>query len=119
MAKLTGAPMPTFEFGDVVRAPFPYTDRDVRQHRPALVVAAGLGADRQMVWVLMITSAENRRWPDDIEVGEPLAIGLPVPSVVRTAKIATVEADRIERVGSLTAEVAASVRQALVGRLSA
>ncbi|MBX9574400.1 MAG: type II toxin-antitoxin system PemK/MazF family toxin [Caulobacteraceae bacterium] len=110
--------MPSFEFGDVVRAPFPYTDRDVRQHRPALVVAAGLGADRQMVWVLMITSAENRRWPDDVEVVDHAASGLPVPSLIRTAKIATVEAGRIEKVGAVTAAVAEAVRRALIGRLS-
>lgn len=111
--------MPTFEFGDVVRAPFPYTDRDVRQHRPALVVATGLGTHGRMVWVLMITSAENRRWPDDIEVADHAATGLPAPSLIRTAKIATVEADRIERVGAVSADVAASVRGALVDRLSA
>jgi mRNA interferase MazF len=110
--------MPSFEFSDVVRAPFPYTDRDVRQHRPALVVAAGLGADRQMVWVLMITSAENRRWPDDVEVVDHAASGLPVPSLIRTAKIATVEAGRIEKVGAVPATVAEAVRRALIGRLS-
>jgi hypothetical protein len=33
--------MRNFERGDVVRVPFPYTDRPTRQHRPALVVSAG------------------------------------------------------------------------------
>lgn len=27
--------------GDVVRVPFPYTDRPIRQHRPALVISRG------------------------------------------------------------------------------
>ncbi|MFC0634173.1 type II toxin-antitoxin system PemK/MazF family toxin [Brevundimonas balnearis] len=108
--------MPTFEFGDVVRAPFPYTDRETRQHRPALVVAAGLGEERRMVWVLMITSAENRPWPGDVDVGpEHRACGLPAPSVVRTAKIATVEAERIDRVGTAPADLRATVRQTLSG----
>ena len=31
--------MATFNKGDVVKVPFPYTDRDVRQRRPALVVS--------------------------------------------------------------------------------
>jgi len=31
--------MPTFEQGDVVRVAFPYTDRETRQHWPALVLS--------------------------------------------------------------------------------
>jgi len=31
----------SFERGDVVRVPFPYTDRATRQRRPALVVSCG------------------------------------------------------------------------------
>ena len=33
--------MPTFSQGDVVKVPFPYTDRPTRQSRPALVVSTG------------------------------------------------------------------------------
>ena len=33
--------MATFKPWEVVKVPFPYTDRPVRQHRPALVIAAG------------------------------------------------------------------------------
>ena len=111
--------MPTFEFGDVVRAPFPYTDRDTRQYRPALVVASGLGADRRLAWVVMITSADNRRWPDDIDVGpRHLDCGLPAPSLIRTAKIATVEANRIERVGSASPGVLRQVRSTLAARFA-
>ena len=50
--------MPDFEQGDIVRVPFPYTDRSTRQRRPALVISAGgLGEDRRLIWVAMITSA--------------------------------------------------------------
>ena len=67
----TGRPMQSFKQGDVVRVPFPYTDRATRQWRPALVVSrGGLGEDRRLLWVAMITSAENRPRPDDIPFGE-------------------------------------------------
>jgi mRNA interferase MazF len=50
--------MPTFEQGDVVRVPFPYTDRQTRQHRPALVVSnGGIGERAQFLWVVMIALA--------------------------------------------------------------
>jgi mRNA interferase MazF len=95
--------MPTFEQGDVVRVPFPYTDRDTRQRRPALVVSAGpLGDESTLLWVVMITSAENRRWATDVVIEDYTAVGLPVASVVRPVKIATVEARNIEPIGKLS-----------------
>src|SRR5262245_1278836 len=96
--------MPTFEQGDVVRVPFPYTDRDARQHRPALVVSrGGVGQGRSLLWVVMITSAANRGWPGDISLmDEHRRVGLPVPSIVRSTKIATIAATHAERIGKLS-----------------
>ena len=98
--------LPTNQFAlavwDVVRVPFPYTDRPVRQRRPALVVAIpGLQAQLGLLWALMITSAENRGWPGDVVVSELLAAGLPAPSLVRTEKMATVDIRDAERIGRL------------------
>lgn len=84
--------MPSFKQGDVIKVPFPYTDRSTRQYRPALVVSiGGIEASHQLLWVAMITSAENRRWPGDVVIGNLEQAGLPAPSVIRTAKIATIE----------------------------
>ena len=73
--------------------PFPYTDRKTRQHRPALVVSRdGIGEYEQFLWVVMITSAENRRWPDDQDIGpNSRDLGLPAPSIIRPTKSATIE----------------------------
>ena len=111
--------MPDFEQGTVVRVPFPYTDRPVRQHRPALVVSdGGVGEDDRLLWVVMITSAENRGWPDDVDLGDDYrAAGLPAPSLVRTAKIATIEAVDADRLGAippvLLTRVLASLRRTM------
>src|SRR5271156_5904025 len=87
---------------DVVRVPFPYTDRPVRQRRPALVVAIpGMQAQLGTLWALMITSAANRGWPGDVAISDLLAAGLPVASLVRTEKIATVDVGDAERIGRL------------------
>ncbi|HYF88897.1 type II toxin-antitoxin system PemK/MazF family toxin [Azospirillum sp.] len=94
--------MPVFETWNVVKVPFPYADRPVRQRRPALVVAAEkLEVDHSLIWVLMITSAENRGWPSDVPVSDIGTAGLPVPSVVRTAKVAVIDARDAELLGSL------------------
>ncbi len=94
--------MASFRQGDVIKVPFPYTDRSTRQSRPALVVSTGAIEDAHaLLWVVMITSAENRAWPGDVPVNNLAAAGLPVPSVVRTAKIATIEASDATKLGKL------------------
>lgn len=105
---------------DVVRLPFPYTDRPVRQHRPAVVVAMpGMQAQLGVLWALMITSAENRGWPGDVVVSDLLAAGLPAPSLVRTEKVATIDIGDAERIGRLPEAdrraVTALLRQHLAG----
>ena len=106
--------MPSFEQGDIVRVPFPYTDRATRQGRPALVISmGGIGEDRGLLWVVMITSAENRPWTGHLSFGDSFAeAGLPAPSVVRPCKIATIEARHAEYLGRkrpLMAEVTKSL----------
>jgi mRNA interferase MazF len=84
---------------DVVRVPFPFTDRPARQHRPALVVSTI--STPGLAWVLMITSAENRGWPGDVPVSDLSEAGLPAQSVIRTEKVATVDMQGIDRIGRL------------------
>ena len=91
-----------FAVWDVVRVPFPYTDRPIRQRRPAVVIAMpGIQAQLGMLWALMITSADNRGWPGDVAVSDLLAAGLPAPSLVRTEKVATINITDAERLGRL------------------
>ena len=112
--------MATSKPWDVVKVPLPCTDRPVRQHRPALVIAAGaIEAAHGLLWVLMITSAQNRRWDNDIVVSDLNTAGLPAPSVIRCAKIATIEAQDAERIGALAQndrkKVAAHLESILAG----
>jgi mRNA interferase MazF len=107
--------MPSFRQGDVIKLPFPYTDRATRQFRPALVVSTGgIEASHQLLWVVMITSAENRRWPTDVPISNHEQAGLPAPSVIRTAKVATIEVADATRLGKIPA---ALVKQ-VMGKIS-
>ena len=110
--------MPTFETWDVVKVSFPYTDRPVRQRRPALVIAAGdLQTVHGLLWLVMITSAANRGWPGDVPVSDLDAAGLPVPSIVRPAKLATIEARDAEKLGTLSPGDRAAIRRYFRERL--
>lgn len=112
--------MAIFKPWDIVKVPFPYTDRPIRQYRPALVVAAGqIGSAHGLLWVLMITSADNRRWRDDVPVSDLAASGLPAPSMIRCAKIATIETRDAERIGRLPVSDREKVGQFLVRILAA
>jgi len=93
-----------FEVWDVIKVPFSYTNRPVQQRRPALVVGRhDEGGSPALLWVLMITSASHRRWAGDVEIADLGMAGLPAASIVRTAKIATIEAQEAEQVGRLSA----------------
>jgi mRNA interferase MazF len=50
---------------------------------------------------MMITSSENLGWSSDVVVSDLKVSGLPVASIVRTAKVTTIEAKESERVGIL------------------
>lgn len=106
--------MANFKRGDVIKVPFPYTDRSTRQSRPALVVSShDLEDTHGLLWVLMITSAENRGWPGDVSVTNFTDAGLPVASVVRSAKIATIEANDAVKLGKLSASTLRQARKHL------
>jgi mRNA interferase MazF len=112
--------MPSFEPWDIVKVPFPYTDRPVRQNRPALVIAAGeLEAAHGLLWLAMITSAAHRGCSGDVAVSDLRVAGLPAVSIVRPAKIATIDAGDAQRLGTLPAADRAAVRIYLVERLAA
>ena len=107
--------MPHFEPWTVVSVPFPYVERPIRQRCPALVALSGIGPARDLLWLLMITAAANRGWPDDVAIDDHAGAGLPIPSIVRTAKIATIDAADARPLGVLpigeTARVVRILRQ--------
>lgn len=107
--------MPTFEQGDVIKVPFPYTDKPARQHRPALVVSTSkLEKLHGLLWVAMITSAHNKPWPKDVPVLDLEQAGLPAPSVIRVVKIATIEAKDASKIGSLGSSQFKEVKQLII-----
>ena len=111
--------MPDCKVWDLVRVPFPYTNRPVQQRRPALVVAAPTEAGTPgLLWVLMVTSASHRGWPGDVAISDLGRAGLPAASVVRPAKIATIEAREAEPIGTLPLADRSAVSAGLAATLA-
>lgn len=100
---------------DVVVVPFPYADRLAEKRRPAVVISArDVHSRYKLVWLAMITSADNPRWDCDIDISDLKIAALPAPSRVRPVKIATADIARvIRRIGRLSAKDAKAVKAAL------
>jgi mRNA interferase MazF len=96
--------MTIFKSFDVVSAPFPYVERPISKRRPCLLVGEPEGSG--LIWVVMITSAKNAGWDGDVEISSLGEAGLAAPSVIRTAKIATVEASVLKPIGTLNKKTA-------------
>ena len=111
--------MTRFEAGDVARVLFPHVERNIRRYRPALVITREpVGPDGLLIWAAMITSAERKHWPGDILIDDHAAAGLPIASMVRTAKLATLESATAEKIGKLPNKQVESVQQKIVEYIS-
>jgi mRNA-degrading endonuclease toxin of MazEF toxin-antitoxin module len=77
--------MASFERFDVVRVPFPFTDRQAEKNRPALVISNGAAFNTPAGHsvMAMITSAAHAPWPLDASISDLKAAGLPTPSILR------------------------------------
>lgn len=75
----------TFKRFDVVRVPFPFTDRSASKNRPAVVLsdATVFNVPTGHAVMAMITSAQNSPWPCDCTISDLKSAGLPAPSKVR------------------------------------
>ena len=100
---------------DIVVVPFPYTDRLAEKRRPALVISRpSLLKSHGLLWIAMITSAENEGWPSDIKISNLTKSGLSTPSVIRPVKIATIESERVlKKIGGIGPKEKRAVKTAL------
>lgn len=116
--------MPAFDVGrldafDVVIVPFPYSDRLAEKRRPAVVISNRKLHALGLIWIVMITSADNPAWPGDVPVIDLKRSGLPAPSTIRPAKIACIDPLRVQRragrLDKITARVVAQRIRGLLG----
>jgi mRNA interferase MazF len=72
----------SFERYDVVRVPFPFSDRNASKNRPALILsdAASFNTPAGHSVMAMITSQGNAPWPLDCPLTNLAVAGLPSAS---------------------------------------
>ena len=107
--------MASFERFDVVRVPFPFTDRQAEKNRPALALSDGAAFNRPVKHsvMAMITSAEHASWPLDVVIDDLDAAGLPAPSIIRW-KLFTLDHRLVRgRLGRLSEKDRSKVQKAI------
>lgn len=73
----------------IILVPFPFTDLSGSKVRPAILISHNLKGDD--VVVLFLSSQKGKRDPFDVLLSPSQKNGLKVPSLVRCAKIATLD----------------------------
>jgi|SRR3989344_5192512 mRNA interferase MazF len=88
---------------DVVVTLFPFADGHSAKERPALVCAGPwrIGPTIEVCWVAMITTTVLKGWPGDTDIPNLIKTGLPVPSIVRTLKLACIDTRNITKKAGL------------------
>jgi len=107
--------MINYEFGDVVLAPFPFTDQTTRKKRPAVVVSsAAYHRERSDLIIMAITSqVRPSATIGEVQITSWQNAGLLKPSAIKPI-LTTIEKGLILRkLGSLGGQDRQALRQAL------
>lgn len=94
----------TYEFGDVVLIPFPFTDQSTIKKRPAVIVSSNAYNQRHIDVILMAITSQTKAtdYPDNLVIQNWQRAGLLKPSVIKPI-ITTVDRSLILRkLGVLT-----------------
>jgi mRNA-degrading endonuclease toxin of MazEF toxin-antitoxin module len=104
----------TINRGDIVVAPFRFTDLDRYRVRPVLVVSdPAVYAETRHVIAVMITLAAGSAWPLDISVEDCASAHLREGSIIRM-KLFSIAEDTIQAtIGQIDAKTLAKVSQTL------
>ena len=70
---------------DIVKVPFPFTDRQASKNRPAMIISTPKAFNNRIGHsvMAMITSAKQSDWPLDTPIHDLKSAGLPSPSLIR------------------------------------
>ena len=106
--------MNTYQFGDLVLVPFPFTDQTATKQRPAVVISsADLNTQRPDLIVMAVTSQlKPSATLGEVEIVEWQKAGLLKPSVIKPV-IATLEKSLVRKqLGTLEPKDNESLRAA-------
>ena len=99
---------------DLVLLPFPFTDLRTTKRRPCLILAAfqPRGLPEHYVVAMITSQLTGLAYPGDTHLTKWNEAGLPKPSLVRLAKVVTIERSLISKeLGSLQTADRKAIRE--------
>jgi mRNA interferase MazF len=109
----------SFDRGDVVLVPFPFTDLTTQKQRPALVISSknfnDSSADAILLAITSQVQTDLQHSDYRLNLDEQKQGGLPKPSIVKTTKLVTLsQALIIKKLGRLPVETVDQIVRKLV-----
>jgi mRNA interferase MazF len=109
----------SFDRGDVVLVPFPFTDLTTQKQRPGLIISSksfnDSSADAILLAITSQVAAEPQHTDYRLSVEEQQKGGLPKPSTVKAAKVVTLSQALIRKtLGRLPVETVDQIVRKLV-----
>jgi mRNA interferase MazF len=103
----------------MVVVPIPFSEKPGTKRRPALVLSARAFNDAGHTVLAMVTSKGHSPWPCDTDIVNLAAAGLKVPCLVRLKLFTLDNRLVLKRIGTLAANDAEGVSEALHAALPA
>jgi len=107
--------MTSYEFGDLVLVPFPFSDQSAVKRRPAVVISSdAYHRARPDLLIMAVTSQQSLRLlVGEVEVQDWKSAGLLKPSIIKPVITTLDPALVLKKLGKLTATDQSVLRQAL------
>jgi mRNA interferase MazF len=107
--------MMTFEFGDIILVPFPFTNQTVSKRRPAIVVSSHAYNSVRPDIVVMAVTSQVRPSPafGEVWIGQWQAAGLLKPSAIKPVFATLEQTLVIRRLGALDTGDRIALQQAI------
>jgi mRNA interferase MazF len=105
----------TFEFGDIILVPFPFTNQTASKRRPAIVVSSHAYNSARPDIVVMAATSQVRPSPafGEVWIGQWQVAGLLKPSAIKPVFATLEQTLVIRRLGALAAGDRIALQQAI------
>lgn len=107
--------MPTYQFGDVVLVPFPFTDQSTTKKRPAVVISSATYHQQRPDLLIMAVTSQLRptQTIGEVTVTQWQAAGLLKPSVIKPVITTIAPTLIIKKLGQLKPPDQEALKQTL------